>query len=99
MIPCPPSRSSVLKLSVRVAQGVPHAVPESMVTLKAVGCEVLTAVVMKSSIFWDITSCSLLKVLLAACLMLAYFSTLKMEATFSSETSLSMVVQTSFLIL
>jgi hypothetical protein len=27
-----------------------------------VGCEVLTAVVMKHALFWDITSCSLLKV-------------------------------------
>jgi hypothetical protein len=31
-------------------------------SLFVVGFEVLTAVVMKSSIFWDITSCSPLKV-------------------------------------
>jgi hypothetical protein len=41
---------------------------------KCVGFEVLTAVVMKSSIFWDITPCSLLKA------SLAYSSTLTMEA-------------------
>jgi hypothetical protein len=40
-----------------------------------VGFEVLTAVVMKSSVFWDVASC------------LTYSSTLKMEATYSSETS------------
>jgi hypothetical protein len=65
-----------------------------------------TAVLMKSSIFWDITPYSPLKVnlhfggtyrlhisvaLLATCLTLvsclAYSSTLKMEATYASETS------------
>jgi hypothetical protein len=57
-----------------------------------VGFEVLTAVVMKSTIFWDITPCSPLKVKL--CLPLAftlvscsaYSSTLKMLAICSSET-------------
>jgi hypothetical protein len=47
---------------------------------------------MKSSTFWDIKPCNLLKVT-AACftlgggICLAYYSTLKMEATRSSETS------------
>jgi hypothetical protein len=61
-----------------------------------VGSEVLTAVIMKSYIFWDITWCGLLKVnehwrnmspeaTLLSCL--AYSSTLKMEAICSSETS------------
>jgi hypothetical protein len=67
-----------------------------------VGFEVLTAEVMQSSIFWDITPCSLLKEnrrfggtcphlqgrfsrSLVSCL--AYSSTLKIEATCSSETS------------
>jgi hypothetical protein len=60
-----------------------------------VGSEVLTAVVMESSIFWDITPCSPLKVRARLCLppaftpvsCLAYSSTLKMEAKCSSETS------------
>jgi hypothetical protein len=59
-----------------------------------VGFEVLTSVVMKSSIFWDITSCSPLK--FSRPLLASYFtlisclgctSTVKMEATFSSETA------------
>jgi hypothetical protein len=70
---------------------------------KYIGIEVLTAVVMKSSIFWDITPCSTSKAgrrfggiclhhqgllptsSLVSCL--AYYLTLKMEATCSSETS------------
>jgi hypothetical protein len=54
------------------------------------GFEVLTAVFMNGPVFWDITSCSLLKVslqpafTLVSCL--AYSSTLKMEVTCSSET-------------
>jgi cobalamin biosynthesis protein CobD/CbiB len=60
----------------------------------SVGFEVLTVVVMKSAIFWDITMCSLYiqptavfanVFMLASCL--AYSSTLKMKATCSSETS------------
>jgi hypothetical protein len=64
-----------------------------------VGSEVLTAVVMKSTIFWDITPCSPLTVrrnmsptsachpafTLVSCS--AYSSILKMEATCSFETS------------
>jgi hypothetical protein len=64
-----------------------------------IGVEVLTAVIMKSSIFWDIIPHSLLKVnqhvretfypCFAACFMLvsclAYSSTLEMEATCSYE--------------
>jgi hypothetical protein len=57
--------------------------------------EVLTAVVMKNSIFWDATSCNPLKVkrrlmtatYLTLVSLLAYSSTLKMEATCSFETS------------
>jgi hypothetical protein len=63
-----------------------------------VGSEVLTAVVMKSTIFWDITLCSLLSVnrlfggtyrhlLSRWFLALLIFSALKMEAICSSETS------------
>jgi hypothetical protein len=62
-----------------------------------VGFEVLTAVVMKSSIFWDIMQSILLKVnhrfkasKPAACFMqvslLAYSLTLKMEVTCPAET-------------
>jgi hypothetical protein len=51
--------------------------------------EVRIAEVLKSSIFWDITPCS---PLLATCFLLvsffAYFLTLKMETTYSSETSI-----------
>jgi hypothetical protein len=54
---------------------------------------VLTAVITRRFIFWNITPCSSLKIslgLLATCFMLvsfsAYSSTLKMEATCSSET-------------
>jgi hypothetical protein len=63
--------------------------------LEDVGCEVLTVVVMKSTIFWDITLCNPLKVIaelslppafmLVSCL--AYSLTLKMEAIYSSEMS------------
>jgi hypothetical protein len=53
-----------------------------------VGFEVLRAVTMKSTIVWDVTACSLVKVkgeaLLSACFMLvfflAYLSTMKMKA-------------------
>jgi hypothetical protein len=53
-----------------------------------VGYEVLTAVVIKSYNFWGITSCSVLKVDRSSSLVscLAYFSTLRMDATCSSET-------------
>jgi hypothetical protein len=56
------------------------------------GFEILTAVVMKPPIFWNITPGSPLeawKVLLAICFMLdlVYSSTLKMEAKCSSEIS------------
>jgi hypothetical protein len=70
---------------------------------KYAGFEILTAVVMRSSIFWDITPCNALKItgildehfttvfradaklcmLLVSCL--AYSSTLKTEARFSSK--------------
>jgi hypothetical protein len=71
-----------------------------------IGFEVLTAVVMKSTIFWDITPCSPLKVnrrfggtyrlnlcpayhLLARWFIArAYSSTLKVEAKYTSETSI-----------
>jgi hypothetical protein len=39
-----------------------YSIQESVIWFFFVGFEVLTAVVMKSSIFWDITSCSPLKV-------------------------------------
>jgi hypothetical protein len=64
-----------------------------------VGYEVLRAVGMKCSIFWDITPCSPSKVndvweeyVASAChvshwLLALFFQTLKMEATYSSETS------------
>jgi hypothetical protein len=56
-----------------------------------VGFEVLTVVVMKSTVFWDIKPCSPLKVnRLSPAVMLvscsAYSSTLKMEMICSSET-------------
>jgi hypothetical protein len=72
---------------------------------KDVGLEVLTVVVMMSSIFWDVTGVALWKLtdalekqrqkaLLAACFMpvscLAYSSTPKMEVTCSSETSVDL---------
>jgi hypothetical protein len=52
------------------------------------GYEVLTAVVIKSSVFWDITSCSAL--LVTSFILVsypAYSSAMKMEATCSSEMS------------
>jgi hypothetical protein len=52
-----------------------------------VGFEVLTAVVMKSSIFWDITAELYLPPSLMLVCCLAYSSTLKTEVTCSSETS------------
>jgi hypothetical protein len=64
-----------------------------------VGFEVLTAVVMKSIIYWDITPCSPLNSTdvsekntasppaFTLVSRSAYTSTLKMEAEFSSETS------------
>jgi hypothetical protein len=56
--------------------------------------EVLTRVVTESSLSWDITPCSPLKAMLAACMMLvcclAYPSKLKMEATYSCETSVDL---------
>jgi hypothetical protein len=59
-----------------------------------VGYEVLTAVVMKSFILWDVNLCTfrrIISALLAACFILAsclaYFCTLDMEATRSSKTS------------
>jgi hypothetical protein len=60
--------------------------------IKNLGLEVLTAVVMKSFIFWSITLCSPLKAnpatyfMLVSCL--AYYSTLKIEAKWSSESSI-----------
>jgi hypothetical protein len=75
--------------------------------LMNVGFEVLTPVVMKSTIFWDITPCSPLRVnrrfggtggkqelcLPPAFTLVsssAYFSTLKIEAIFSFETSVDL---------
>jgi hypothetical protein len=58
-------------------------------TQEYVGFEVFTAVVMKSTIFWDITPCSPLS-WQATCLLdglLNYSLTLEMEAMRSSETS------------
>jgi hypothetical protein len=54
-----------------------------------VGSEVLTAVVMKCSVFWDITPCRTLQLPRAFTLVscLAYPSTLKIEAILSSEKS------------
>jgi hypothetical protein len=52
-----------------------------------VGFEVLTEVVMKSYIFRRITPCSLLATCFTLVSCLAYSSTMKMEATCSSETS------------
>jgi hypothetical protein len=59
-----------------------------------VGFEVLTAVVMKNYIFWNITLCSPLQVacraLLITCFKLIFFlvsSTMNLEMTCSSETS------------
>jgi hypothetical protein len=50
-----------------------------------VGFEVITAVIMKRSTFWDITPCRPLNFpLLVSCL--AYSSTLKMKETRESET-------------
>jgi hypothetical protein len=53
--------------------------------------EVLTAVVMMSTIFWDITPCSSSNVCMPPAFTLvscsAYSSALKMEAIYSSETS------------
>jgi hypothetical protein len=57
-----------------------------------VGFEVLTAVVMNSTIFWDITPCSLLPPAFMLVSCSAYFSTLKMEAMGSSETSVDNVL-------
>jgi hypothetical protein len=68
----------------------------STALLEDAGSEVLTAVAMKSTIFWDITPSSPLKVnrsLLAtffhAGSFSAYSSTLKMEAICSSRTSVN----------
>jgi hypothetical protein len=58
-----------------------------------VGYEVIRAVVMKSNIFWEITPCGAMSVNLAYHLLSSWFlaqlifSTLKMEAICSSETS------------
>jgi hypothetical protein len=63
-----------------------------------VGFEVFTAVVMKSIIFWDETPCSLFSCnfggtgachLHTSWFLLKFFSTLKMEAICSSETSVA----------
>jgi hypothetical protein len=53
---------------------------------QGVGLEVLTVVVMKSAVFWDITLCSLLPdFMLVYCT--AYSLALKMEAIWCCETS------------
>jgi hypothetical protein len=64
-------------------------------TMSVLGFEVLTAVVMKNSIFRDITPCSPLKVnrrfgetcLIHLVSCLAYSSSMKMKETYPSETS------------
>jgi hypothetical protein len=70
--------------------------PLFLQSLSVVGFEVITAVVMKTPIFSDITPCSLLeagsKLCFGCCLLLLvsclpYSSILKMEVTYSSETS------------
>jgi hypothetical protein len=58
--------------------------------IRDVGFEVLTAVTMKNAAFWDVAPCRSCEMLLpahAGCSSLADFSTLKMEALHSSETS------------
>jgi hypothetical protein len=68
--------------------------PQLLYNSKVAGFEVLTEVVMKSSIFWDITPCSLLEVNRRLGLSPARISmkqatnSLKMVATLSSRTSL-----------
>jgi hypothetical protein len=56
--------------------------------VSAVGFELLTAVVIKSSLLWVITPCSPLEFnrLFMPISCLAYSTTLKMEATCSSKT-------------
>jgi hypothetical protein len=63
---------------------------QSLIKYWYVGFEVLTAVVMESTIFWDMTPCSPLSANRPTFMLVsgsAYFSTLKMEAISSSETS------------
>jgi hypothetical protein len=63
------------------------------IKLRFVGFDVLTAVVMKSSILWNITPpCLSPAFTLVSCL--AYSSTLKMEVTCSSETSVDFQLTT-----
>jgi hypothetical protein len=73
--------------------------------IKSKNSEVLVAVVMKTSVFWDIAARSAVKVnrrfgeaLLATCFTLvssiAYFSTLKMEATCRSLTLVAFQLST-----
>jgi hypothetical protein len=70
-----------------------YRIPYSKLTarLLLIGFEVLTPMVMQSSILWDITPCSLLKVnrlppVFTLVSSLAYSSILKTKATCSSET-------------
>jgi hypothetical protein len=59
-------------------------------TQTVVGFEVFTALTMKNAVFWDVAlcrSCDNLQPPAHACSSLADFSTLKMEAMLSSETS------------
>jgi hypothetical protein len=83
--------------SLETACGVITQLLVKKTLLNPVGFEVLTAVIMKSSIFCDITLCSSLKMnqhfckppvfMLVSCL--AYFSIVKMEVTCSSKMSVS----------
>jgi hypothetical protein len=61
-----------------------------------VGFEVLTAVVMKSSVFGVITPCSNLAACIILISCLAYSSTLKMEVTCYSETSINFYQTTRY---
>jgi hypothetical protein len=54
-----------------------------LVTIFLFDLRFFTAVTMKTTIFWDVTQCSLVVALLVTCILIitdwAYFSTLKME--------------------
>jgi hypothetical protein len=46
----------------RMIRGKLRFIPYACIFTQVVGFEVITLVVMKRSVFWDITACSLLKV-------------------------------------
>jgi hypothetical protein len=71
---------------------LPHLVPDIRLLnnfFKYVGFEVFTSVTMKNAVFWNVAPCRSCEMLLPAHVgsSLADFSTLKMEAIRSSETS------------